>query len=131
MQSRKTPARNPHQFDRARQALVKLALEPQWEARFESNSYGFRPGRGCHDAIEAIYNGMFLQAKYVLDADISKCFDQINQEGLLAKLNTFPALRRQIKARLKSGVIDQGQWFSTSAGTLQGGVISPLLANIA
>lgn len=121
----------PTLADRALQALVKLALEPEWEARFEPNSYGFRPGRGCHDAIEAIYNGTFLKAKYVLDADISKCFDQINQEKLLAKLNTFPTLRRQIQAWLKSGVMDQGQWFATSAGTPQGGVISPLLANIA
>jgi RNA-directed DNA polymerase len=67
----------------------------------------------------------------VLDADISKCFDQINQEKLLAKLNTFPTLRRQIQAWLKSGGMDQGQWFATSAATPQGGVISPLLANIA
>jgi RNA-directed DNA polymerase len=127
----KRPLGIPTMSDRALQALVKLALEPEWEARFESNSYGFRPGRGCHDAIEAIYNGTFLKAKYVLDADISKCFDQINQEKLLAKLNTFPMLRRQIQAWLKSGVMDAGQWFATSAGTPQGGVISPLLANIA
>ena len=127
----KRPLGIPTIADRALQALVKLALEPEWEARFEPNSYGFRPGRGCHDAIEAIYNGIFLKAKYVLDADISKCFDQINQESLLAKLNTFPMLRHQIQAWLKSGVMDQGQWFATTAGTPQGGVISPLLANIA
>jgi len=59
--------------DRAVQALVKAALEPEWEAKFEPNSYGFRPGRSCHDAIEAIFNGIALKAKYVLDADISKC----------------------------------------------------------
>jgi len=117
--------------DRALQALVKAALEPEWEATFEPNSYGFRPGRACHDAIEAIFNGIALKAKYVLDADISKCFDQIDQETLLAKLRTFPTLRRQIKAWLKSGVLENGQWFPTSAGTPQGGVISPLLANIA
>jgi RNA-directed DNA polymerase len=127
----KRPLGIPTIADRALQALVKLALEPQWEARFEPNSYGFRPGRGCHDAIEAIYNGVVLKAKYVLDADISKCFDQINQEALLAKINTFPTLHRQLKAWLKSGVMDQGQWFATSVGTPQGGVISPLLANIA
>jgi RNA-directed DNA polymerase len=127
----KRPLGIPTIADRALQALVKLALEPEWEARFEPNSYGFRPGRGCHDAIEAIFNGVLLKAKYVLDADISKCFDQINQESLLSKLNTFPTLSRQIKGWLKSGVIDQGQWFATSTGTPQGGVISPLLANIA
>ena len=127
----KRPLGIPTIADRALQALVKLALEPEWEARFEPNSYGFRPGRGCHDAIEAIYNGIFLKAKYVLDADISKCFDQINQKKLLAKLSTFPTLRRQIHAWLKSGGMDRGQWFATSTGTPQGGVISPLLANIA
>ncbi|WNZ23119.1 group II intron reverse transcriptase/maturase [Leptolyngbya sp. NK1-12] len=127
----KRPLGIPTIADRALQALVKLALEPEWEARFEPNSYGFRPGRGCHDAIEAIYNGIFLKAKYVLDADISQCFDRINQEALLAKINTFPTLHRQLKAWLKSGVMDQGQWFATSAGTPQGGVVSPLLANIA
>ena len=129
--SEKRPLGIPTLADRAQQALVKMALEPEWEAKFEPNSYGFRPGRACHDAIEAIFNGIALKAKYVLDADISKCFDQINQEALLAKLNTSPTFRRQIKAWLKSGVLDQGQWFPTQAGTPQGGVASPLLANIA
>ena len=117
--------------DRALQALVKLALEPEWEARFEPNSYGFRQGRSCHDAIGAIFNAIRLKAKYVLDADIAKCFDRINHEALLRKLNTSPTLRRQIKAWLKSGVMDGKQLFPTSEGTPQGGVISPLLANIA
>jgi len=62
-------------LDRAHQALAKLALEPQWEARFEPNSYGFRPGRSCHDAIEAIYLAVSKQNYYVLDADIKGCFD--------------------------------------------------------
>jgi RNA-directed DNA polymerase len=65
----------PTMFQRALQALVKLALEPEWEARFEPNSYGFRPGRSPHDAIEAIFNFIRLKPKYVLDADIEKCFD--------------------------------------------------------
>ena len=65
----------PTMYDRALQALVKLALEPEWEAKFEPNSYGFRPGRSCHDAIEAIYTAINSQDKYVLDADIAKCFD--------------------------------------------------------
>jgi RNA-directed DNA polymerase len=121
----KRPLGIPTLADRALQALVKLTLEPEWEARFEPNSYGFRPGRGCHDAIEAIYNGIFLKAKYVLDADISKCFDQIDQDALLAKINTFATLRRQIKAWLKSGIWDQGQWFATTTGTPQGGVLTP------
>ena len=66
----------PVMGDRARQALVKTALEPEWEARFEPNSYGFRPGRCAHDAIKAIYGEIYQKPKWALDADISKCFDR-------------------------------------------------------
>lgn len=121
----------PTIHDRALQALVKLTLEPEWEARFEPNSYGFRPGRSCHDAIEAIFNDIRQKPKYVLDADIAKCFDKISHSALLRKINTFPTLRRQIKAWLNSGVMDGIKLSNTSEGTPQGGVISPLLANIA
>jgi len=117
--------------DRALQALVKLALEPEWEALFEPNSYGFRPGRSCQDAIGAIFNCIRYKNKYVLDADIAKCFDKIDHEALLKKLNTSPTIRRQVRAWLKAGVMDGKQLFPTSEGTPQGGVISPLLANIA
>ncbi|MFN6438126.1 MAG: group II intron reverse transcriptase/maturase [Nostoc sp. DedSLP01] len=127
----KRPLGIPTMKDRALQALVKLALEPEWEARFEPNSYGFRAGRSCHDAIQAIFNAIKQKAKYVLDADIAKCFDRINQEALLRKLNTSPTIRRQVRAWLKAGVMDGKQLFPTSEGTPQGGVISPLLANIA
>jgi RNA-directed DNA polymerase len=65
----------PTLHDRALQALVKLAMEPKWEAKFEPNSYGFRPGRSVHDAIGAIFIAIGKQPKYVLDADIAKCFD--------------------------------------------------------
>src|SRR5262249_45743219 len=65
----------PTLYDRACQALAKAALEPEWEAKFEANSYGFRPGRGAHDAIGAIFNNIRVQSKYVLDADITGCFD--------------------------------------------------------
>jgi RNA-directed DNA polymerase len=117
--------------DRARQALVKLALEPEWEARFEPNSYGFRPGRSCHDAVEAIFGSIKQLPKYVLDADIAKCFDRICHEALLKKLNTFPRLRRLVKGWLKAGVLEGESLFPTEEGTPQGGVLSPLLANIA
>jgi RNA-directed DNA polymerase len=127
----KRPLGIPTMNDRALQALVKMALEPEWEARFEPNSYGFRPGRSCHDAVEAIFNAIGKKPKFVLDADIAKCFDRINHKALLKKLNTFPSLRRQFRAWLKAGVIDSEQLFPTSEGTPQGGVISPLLANIA
>lgn len=127
----KRPLGIPIMYDRALQALIKAALEPEWEAVFEPNSYGFRPGRSCHDAIRQIKNCIQNKAKYVLDADIAKCFDRINHEALLQKLNTQGKVRQQIKAWLKSGVIDSGAFTATSEGTPQGGVISPLLANIA
>lgn len=117
--------------DRALQALVKLALEPEWEAKFEPNSWGFRPGRSCHDALEAIFNSIRQKAKYVLDADIAKCFDRINHKALLSKIRTYPTLSRQIKVWLKAGYCSRGELFPTNEGTPQGGVISPLLANIA
>jgi len=127
----KRPLGIPTMYDRALQALIKMALEPEWEMRFEPNSYGFRPGRSCQDAIEAIFTSINQKPKFVLDADIAKCFDRINHETLLRKLNTPPTIRRQIRAWLKSGVMDGKQLFPTSEGTPQGGVISPLLANIA
>lgn len=101
----KRPLGIPTMHDRALQCLTKLALEPEWEARFEPNSFGFRPGRSSHDAIEAIHTVIAQKAKYVLDADISKCFDRINHNALLKKLNTFPTLRRLIKMWLKAGVM--------------------------
>ncbi|CCI32048.1 group II intron-encoded protein LtrA [Microcystis aeruginosa NIES-2519] len=127
----KRPLGIPTMYERALQALVKLALEPEWEAKFEPNSYGFRPARSAHDAIGAIYISINKKPKYVLDADISKCFDKINHQKLLTKLQTYPKLRQQIKAWLKSGVMDGKNLFPTNEGTPQGGVISPLLANIA
>ena len=133
----KRPLGIPTIYDRAHQELVKLALEPEWEARFEPNSSGFRPGRSPHDAIEQIFICINQQPKWVLDADIAKCFDRINHNALLDKLGTTPTIRRHIKGWLKAGAID---WTSfaerkgfnpTKMGTPQGGVISPLLANIA
>lgn len=117
--------------DRALQALAKLALEPEWEAKFEPNSYGFRPGRSCHDAIEAIFGSIKAKSKYVLDADIAKCFDRIDHKALLSKIHTYPTMSRQIKGWLKAGYMDGNKLFPTDDGTPQGGVISPLLANIA
>jgi RNA-directed DNA polymerase len=127
----KRPLGIPTIQDRATQALAKLALEPEWEAVFEENSYGFRPGRSCHDAINAIYIHINQKPRYVLDADIAKCFDKIEHQALLNKINSFPRMQRQIKAWLKSGVMDGKEIFPTEEGTPQGGCISPLLANIA
>ena len=121
----------PVMRDRAAQALAKSALEPEWEARFEPKSYGFRPGRSCHDAIEAIFIAISKKARYVLDADIAKCFDRIDHQALLHKLATFRRLRRAVKAWLQAGVMEGDTLFPTDEGTPQGGVISPLLANVA
>ena len=121
----------PVMHDRAKQALVKAALEPEWEAKFEPNSYGFRPGRSCHDAIGAIFDQIRYKSKYVLDADISKCFDRIDHDKLLEKVNTFPKNRRQIRAWLKAGILDDKEILLPKEGTPQGGICSPLLANIA
>jgi RNA-directed DNA polymerase len=129
--SEERPLGIPCMIDRAKQMLVKLALEAEWEAVFETNTYGFRTGRGAHDAIEAIFKSISSKSKYVLDADIAQCFDKINQERLLEKLNTFPKLFRQIKAWLKSGVVMDGKLSPTNEGTPQGGVLSPCLALIA
>jgi len=127
----KRPLGIPTIHDRALQGVVKITLEPEWEAYMEANSYGFRPGRGCHDAIEAIFISINKKPKWVLDADIAKCFDKIDHSTLLNKLNNTSPIRRQIRAWLKAGVMDQGTWQETDTGTPQGGVISPLLANIA
>ncbi|MGB5596528.1 MAG: group II intron reverse transcriptase/maturase [Crocosphaera sp.] len=117
--------------DRAKQALAKLALEPEWEAKFEPNSYGFRPGRSCHDAIEAIELQIRRKPKYICDADIRGCFDNIKHSAIIEKCKTFPAMECQIRAWLKSGVMKGDVFHKTDKGRPQGGVISPLLANIA
>jgi RNA-directed DNA polymerase len=119
--------------DRCHQARVRNALEPEWEARFEPRSYGFRPGRGCHDAIESLYNTLKGKAKrvWILDADLAGAFDKISHEHLLSMLGGFPA-RDMIAGWLKAGVFEAGKGFApTEEGTPQGGVISPLLLNIA
>lgn len=121
----------PTMRDRAQQALVKLALEPEWEPRFEHDSYGFRPKRSCADAMIAIFNAINKRPKFVLDADVKKCFDQINQGALLRKIQAIRPIHRLIRAWLKAGVLDGRNKIKTNAGTPQGGVISPLLANIA
>jgi RNA-directed DNA polymerase len=121
-------------MDRCHQARVRNALEPEWEARFEPRSYGFRPGRSCHDAIGAIYNtckGPLAKRVWALDADLAAAFDRIDHDRLLVALGAFPA-RGMIRGWLKAGVFEPGKGFApTEEGTPQGGVISPLLLNIA
>jgi RNA-directed DNA polymerase len=120
-------------LDRCHQARVVNALEPEWEARFEPRSYGFRPGRGCHDAIEAVYEvvkGKRPKRLWALDADLAGAFDRIAHDHILTMLGTFPA-RGMIRQWLKAGVVEQGRFHRTEEGTPQGGVASPLLLNVA
>lgn len=116
--------------DRVMQAIVKMALEPEWESRFEANSYGFRPGRSCHDALGALHTTLNHQgcSEWVLDADIRGCFDNIEHEALLRQL---PVFTTTIRRWLKAGVVELGTVAETETGTPQGGIASPLLANIA
>jgi RNA-directed DNA polymerase len=119
--------------DRCHQARVRNALEPEWEARFEPRSYGFRPGRGCHDAIESLFNTLHGKSSrvWILDADLAGAFDKISHERLLEMLGGFPA-REMIAGWLKAGIFEAGKGFAPAGeGTPQGGVISPLLLNIA
>jgi RNA-directed DNA polymerase len=119
--------------DRALQALAVNALEPEWEARFEPKSYGFRPGRGCHDAIVAIHgiaSGRLARRLWVLDADLQSAFDRLSHDHILASLGAFPA-RGLVHRWLKAGVVEDGALSATEEGAPQGGVISPLLMNVA
>jgi RNA-directed DNA polymerase len=119
--------------DRALQAQVVNALEPEWEARFEPKSYGFRPGRGCHDAIDVIHKtakGKYSKRQWVLDADLAAAFDRIDHAHLLGALGGFPA-KGLIEKWLKAGVIENGRFAPSEEGTPQGGVVSPVLLNVA
>jgi RNA-directed DNA polymerase len=119
-------------LDRCHQARVRHALEPEWEARFEPRSYGFRPGRSCADAIGSLYStlkGPQAQRVWIVDADLSAAFDNIDHARLLNTLGSFPA--KELIARwLKAGVIEKGTFTPTEQGSPQGGVISPLLMNV-
>ncbi len=123
----------PVMTDRAFQAMAVNALEPEWEARFEARSYGFRPGRSCQDAVAAIFwtmAGTRTKRRWALDADLSAAFDRADHARILRQIGTFPA-REMVAGWLKAGVIDQGRFAPTEEGTPQGGVISPLIFNIA
>lgn len=126
----------PTALDRAMQALVLMAMEPEMEAKSEPNNFGFRPGRSPIDAVQYI-SRMLIARKgrkphpgWVLDADITACFDNIDHGTLLAKLRGSP-FTGLIRAWLESGAISKVGFERDDKGTPQGGVISPLLANVA
>lgn len=118
--------------DRVYQNVVRLALEPQWEARFEPTSYGFRPKRNCHDAIERIFNTMkgTNSKEWVFEGDFKGCFDTLNHDYIMQQLQGFPEASL-IAKWLEAGYVDNNVFIETVEGTPQGGIISPLLANIA
>jgi RNA-directed DNA polymerase len=111
--------------------LVRQVLEPEWEAKWSPHTYGFRPGRSCWDAIAAVFHRIKFRPQYLLKVDIAKCFDRIDHSALLAKLQAPPDIRRQVRAWLRSGIIEADTFMPTMAGTPQGGSCSPLLALIA
>lgn len=118
-------------IDRCKQTLVKLALEPEWEAKFEPQSDGFRPERGTHDAIAAISQAIKHQPVFVFEADIEGAFDNVRHDVVLNKLNTYPALRQALAVWLKAGVMDGDISCPTEKGLPQGSGLSPLLLNVA
>ena len=124
----------PVLMDRCHQQRVRNALEPEWEARFEPKSYGFRPGRSCHDAIAAIFitcAGPRAKRVWALDADLAAAFARIAHDHLLAQLGSFPA-RDMIRDWLKAGVFEAGKGFAPpEEGTPPGGPRSPCLRNVA
>lgn len=119
----------PTMKDRAMQALHLLALLPIAESTADPNSYGFRPKRGSRDAAEQCYKALRKRndADWVLDADISGCFDNISHDWLVANI---PMDKAVLRKWLESGFMQDGELFATEAGTPQGGIISPTLANM-
>ena len=118
--------------DRVYQNVVKNALEPQWEVRFEASSYGFRPKRSTHDAISNLFNKLNTNSKkkWVFEGDFQGCFDHLNHNWISKQTSMFPG-NRLIGRWLKMGYMERGMFHNTMEGSPQGSVASPLLANIA
>jgi len=124
------PLSIPTLYDRAMQALYALALAPIAETVADPYSYGFREGRCCADALEHAHIVLSKRTSppWVLEGDIRACFDQISQDWLLQHV---PMDKQILSKWLKAGYLEKGKWFPTKEGTPQGGLISPLLANLA
>lgn len=117
--------------DRIFQEICKLALEPIWEHRFEANSYGFRPTRGVPEAIAKIHSHLKgFNRPWIFEGDFKSCFDTLDHNFIIEQIKHFPASKTIIKW-LKAGYVDNHCFSDTDSGTPQGGIISPLLANIA
>lgn len=127
---KKRPLGIPTMYDRAMQALYALALEPVAEATADTKSFGFRKSRCCQDACEWIFHALSRKTspKWILEGDIKGCFDNISHNWLIENI---PMDKSILKQFLKAGFIFKGELFPTEDGTPQGGVISPILANMA
>ncbi|MBC3927531.1 group II intron reverse transcriptase/maturase [Undibacterium sp. CY21W] len=126
---KKRPLGIPTMRDRAMQALFLLALEPVSESTSDPNSYGFRSNRSTADAMSQLFVNLSKKAsaQWILEADIAGCFDNINHDWLIKNV---PMEHSILRKWLKSGLVYQGQFQETEAGTPQGGIISPTLANV-
>ena len=126
---KKRPLGIPIMNDRGKQATHKLGLEPVAECLADGHSYGFRPERSAQDAAGQIYNALRLtcSAEWVLEADIKACFDQISYTWLMENI---PMDKRILHQWLKAGYMEKQVFHHTENGTPQGGIISPLLANL-
>ncbi|HEL2739022.1 TPA: group II intron reverse transcriptase/maturase [Streptococcus suis] len=127
---KKRPLGIPTMYDRAMQALYALALEPVAETTADTKSFGFRKGRSCQDACEYIFTALSRKAspQWILEGDIKGCFDNISHDWLLENI---PMDKSILKQFLKAGFVFKGELFPTEDGTPQGGIISPILANMA
>ncbi len=120
--------------DRVAQEVLRRLLNPIFEAKFHDHSYGFRPGRGCHDAVEKVLELGRQGDRWVLDADISGFFDNLSHAAVMRELSDVVAdgnILQLVEKFLRAGVMEGGKIRPTRVGTPQGGVVSPLLANIA
>lgn len=129
---RRRPLGIPTVKDRVVQQASKIVIEPIFEANFQDNSYGFRPKRSAEQAVKAVKEAM-VRGWWVVDADIQSYFDTIDHELLLKLLQRRISDQRVLKLIrqwLKAGVLEAGEWSASELGSPQGGVISPLLANI-
>jgi group II intron reverse transcriptase/maturase len=127
------PLSIPTVRDRVVQAATKLAIEPVFEADFEPCSFGFRPGRSAHDALQVLIDESWRGRRWVVETDIADCFEAIPHDRLMAAIEERIVDRKLLKllrALLRAGVMEQGAVRRELTGTPQGGVVSPLLANV-
>ena len=133
---KKRPLGIPTIMDRINQDILRMTIEPIAEYHFLDCSYGFRPKRCCQDAIEHIFSKMASRkcCQWVIEGDIKGCFDNINHDAILEKMESWEIprrLRESVRRTLKAGILSAGEHVSSISGTPQGGILSPMLANIA